>query len=106
MNSTDEMKIVRDYLRRQVKRIKLDPYLSDVAPHIEARILKWNKREHSILVCVRDTRYPETPYNSNHCRWVWTQTWCSRDTRFWKWEIWRVLNDIVCHMRHNHNQGI
>ena len=100
MNSRDEMKEVRNYLREQVKLIKADPYLASVSANVEARIVKWNKNEHSVLVCVRDTSKAETPYNSPYCRWIWTHTWSGGDCRFWKWDIWKELNDVICNMLH------
>ena len=100
MNPTHEMKEVRNYLRHQIKLIKADPYLASVAANVSARIVKWNKNEHSVLVCVRDISQPETPYNSRYCRWIWTHTWSSRDTRFWKWDIWKELNALVGEMRY------
>lgn len=100
MASRDEMKEVRDYLRTQMKLIKNDPYLASVSANVSARIVKWNESEHSVLICVRDTSKDETPYNSAYCRWIWTHTWSSRNTCFWKWDIWQELNDVVCNMLH------
>ena len=100
MASRDEMKEVRDYLRTQMKLIKNDPYLAPVSANVSARIVKWNKNEHSVLICVRDTSKDETPYNSPYCRWIWTHTWGGGNACLWKWDIWKELNDVVCNMLH------
>ena len=99
MDSTFEMKQVRNYLRDQMRMIKNDPFLADVANRVSARIVKWNKREHSVLICVRDLNAPETNWNSAGCRWVWTNTWGSNNYCHWRWDIWKALNDLVNNMR-------
>ena len=91
MNSKDEMKIVRNWLRRQMKLIRKDPYLPLASRRVEASIIKWNPREHAILVKIRDTSKFETFYNSNSTRWVWTYTY----SWSYKWDIWKELNSMV-----------
>lgn len=97
MNATKEMKIVRDYIREMVHKTKNDPYLLDidVKNRLAARIVKWNKRRHEVLVCVRDLNDQETMWNSRTTRWVWVRTY----SQFWRWDIWKEVNNIVCNMR-------
>jgi hypothetical protein len=97
MNSTNEMKIVRDYIRKLVKRTKNDPYLNeyDVKNRLSVRIVKWDKREHRVLICVRDLKHPEVKWNNYYIHWDWIRT-CGH---FWRYNIWRAVNDIVCNMR-------
>lgn len=99
MSAKDEMKEVRNWLRGQVRMIDKDPYLSYAHGKVSARIVRWEASEHRVLVCVRSTEVSETSWNSNLCRWVWIHTWGGRDCRFWKWDIWKELNDVVINMR-------
>ena len=96
MNSTNEMKVVRDYIRKLVKRTKNDPYLDkyDVKNRLSVRIVKWDKREHRVLVCVRDLKYPEAKWDCYHTHWNWIRTY----GRFWRHSIWEKVNDIVCNI--------
>ena len=98
MDSTKEMKMVRDYIREMVRRTKNDPYLLDidVKNRLAVRIVKWDKRRHGVLVCVRDLNDQETMWNSCTTRWVWVRTY----SHFWKYDIWKEVNDIVCNMRY------
>lgn len=96
MNAKDEMKQVRNFLRRHVKQINADPYLAEVHNKVEARIVKWNRNSHSVYVCVRITDRPFTHWNSDFCRWVWVDT----DSQFYKWHIWKELNAVVVNARH------
>ena len=89
--STKEMKVVRDYLRNQIKLIQKDPHLPIASKCVSARIVKWNKRDHSVLVVLRDERAEQTPYNSYGTRWVFVNTWGNH----WKWDIWKELNALV-----------
>lgn len=89
--STKEMKVVRDYLRNQIKLIQKDPHLPIASKCVSARIVKWNKRDHSVLVVLRDERAEQTPYNSYCTRWVFVNTWGNH----WKWDIWKELNALV-----------
>ena len=99
MNARDEMKQVRDWLRNQVRMIDKDPYLEYAHGRVSARIAKWKANEHRVLVCVRCTDVAETSWNSELCRWVWLHTWNGQDSRFWKWDVWKELNDVVIKMR-------
>ena len=98
-DSRVEMKQVRNYLRDQMRIIKNDPYLADVADRVSARIVKWNKRDHSVLVCIRDLNAPETNYNSNGCTWMWVHTWRSGGYFPWLWRVWEALNELINNMR-------
>lgn len=89
--STKEMKVVRDYLRNQIKLIQKDPHLPIASKCVSARIVKWNKRDHSVLVVLRDERAEQTSYNSYGTRWVFVNTWGNH----WKWDIWKELNALV-----------
>lgn len=89
--STKEMKVVRDYLRHQIKLIKHDPYLPIASKCVSARIVEWNKRDHTVLVVLRDERAEQTSYNSYGTRWVLVNTWRG----FWRWDIWKELNALV-----------
>lgn len=91
MNAKEEMKKVRNFLRRQVKMINNDPYLKHVHGCISARIVKWKASQHQVLVCVRNITKPETPWDSHYCRWVCVNTHCD----FWKNSIWKELNEVV-----------
>lgn len=105
MNAKLEMKVVRDWIRHQVKAIKADPYLANVSNDVSIRIVKWNHHDHSVLVCARDLSKPETPYNSEFCRWVWVHTWVTGQFQWWKWNIWREINEVVNHMQHEKNHS-
>lgn len=94
--STKEMKVVRDYLRHQIKLIQKDPYLPVASQCISARIVKWNKREHSVIVVLRDERVEQTPYNSYGTHWVLINTW----SKFWEKDILKELNDLVIRAEH------
>lgn len=94
--STKEMKVVRDYLRNQIKLIQKDPHLPIASKCVSARIVKWNKRDHSVLVVLRDERAEQTPYNSYSTRWVFVNTWGNH----WKWDIWKELNALVIRAEH------
>ena len=94
--STKEMKVVRDYLRHQIKLIQKDPYLPVASKCISARIVKWNKRAHSVVIVLRDERAEQTSYNSYGTRWVLVNTW----SNFWKWDIWKELNALVIRAEH------
>ena len=96
MNARVEMKMVRDWLRRQIKQINADPFLAAAHGRIEARIVKWEPRAHRVLVCIRDRAYAETPYNSNRCRWQWVSTYTTLN----RWELWKDLNAIVVNTRY------
>lgn len=95
MNSKQEMKKVRDFLRNQVKLINADPYLEYAHNRVSARIVRWNERSHEVLVCVRDLETPETLWDSQSCRWLLLRT----GSAFWKSDLWRALNSVVCNMR-------
>lgn len=97
MNAREEMKTVRNWLRRQVKLINNDPYLKDCHGRIEARIVRWDARSHSMLVKVQDKARPETPYSCGSTRWLWVSVW----SIFWKSNIWREMNHIVNQIRCN-----
>lgn len=99
MNARDEMKQMRDWLRNQVRMINKDPHLKHAHGRISARIVKWKANEHRVLVCVRDLSKPETPYNTEFCRWIWSYTWSGEDSRFWKWDVFKELNDVLVKMR-------
>lgn len=93
-----EMKQLRDWVRSLVSRTKNDPFLADldVANRLEVRFVKWNKRGHEVLVCVRDLRQPETYWNSSGTRWSWVRTGSQHN----RYAIWKEINDVVCNMRH------
>lgn len=93
---TKEMKVVRDYLRHQIKLIQKDPYLPVASKCVSARIVKWNKRDHSVVIVLRDERAEQTPYNSYGTRWVFVNTWGNH----WKWDIWKELNALVIRAEH------
>ena len=105
MKAKLEMKVVRDWIRHQVKSIKADPYLANVSKDISIRIVKWNQHDHSVLVCARDLSKPETPYNSEFCRWTWVHTWVTGQFQWWKWNIWREVNEVVNHMQYEKNHS-
>ena len=94
--STQEMKVVRDYLRRQIKLIQKDPHLPIASKCISARIVEWDKRAHSVVIVLRDERVEQTPYNSYGTRWVLVNARSS----FWKWAIWKELNALVIRAEH------
>ena len=98
-DSRVEMKQVRNYLRDQMRIIKNDPFLANVADRVSARIVKWNKREHAVLVCIRDLSAPETNYNSKGCTWIWVRTWRSGGYYPWLWRVWEALNELINNMR-------
>ena len=99
MDSRAEMKQVRNYLRDQMRIIKNDPYLADVADRVSARIVKWNKKQHAVLVCIRDLNAPETTWNSKGCRWLWVHTWRNVAYYPWLWKVWEALNELINNMR-------
>ena len=99
MDSTREMKQVRNYLRDQMRIIRNDPFLANVADRVSARIVKWNKRQHSVLICIRDLNAPETNHNSSGCRWLWVYTWRSGEYYPWLWKVWEALNELINNMR-------
>lgn len=91
MNSKDEMKKVRNWLRHQMKLIKNDPYLPLASKCIRASIVKWDQRGHGVLIKIRNINKVETFYNSDSTRWVWVRTYAWA----YKWDIWRELNSMV-----------
>lgn len=95
MDSREEMKVVRNFLRRQVKQVNNDPYLSFMRGRLSARIVKWDKRAHWLVVCVRDISKPETRWDSEFCQWVQVYT----NTSTWKWKLWQALNEVVVKAR-------
>ena len=97
--STKEMKVVRDYIREMVRRIKNDPYLLDidVKNRLLVRIVKWDKRTRGVLICVRDLKGQETMWDSHTTRWFWVHTY----SHFWKYNIWREVNNIACYMQYS-----
>ena len=95
--STKEMKVVRDFLRHQIKLIQNDPYLPVASKYISARIVNWNRRTHSIVIVLRDERVEQTSYNSYGTRWVLVNT---LNSFFWKSKIWNELNDLVIRTEH------
>ena len=99
MDSKREMKQVRSYLRDQMRLIKKDPFLADIADRVSARIVKWNKKQHAVLVCIRDLSAPETTYNSKGCRWLWVHTWRNVAYYPWLWKVWEALNELINNMR-------
>ena len=99
MDSRAEMKQVRNYLRDQMRLIKNDPFLADIADRVSARIVKWNKKQHAVLVCIRDLSAPETTYNSAGCRWLWVNTWRNVAYYPWLWKVWEALNELINNMR-------
>ena len=99
MDSKAEMKQVRNYLRDQMRLIKNDPFLADIADRVSARIVKWNKKQHAVLVCIRDLSAPETTYNSAGCRWLWVNTWRNVAYYPWLWKVWEALNELINNMR-------
>ena len=101
MDAKLEMKQVRDWLRRHIKQVNADPYLAAAHNRIEARIVKWNRNSHSVLVCVRITDRPFTQWDSEFCRWVWVDT----DSQFRVWHIWKALNDIIVNERWEKNHS-
>ena len=104
MDSKAEMKQVRNYLRDQMRLIKNDPFLADIADRVSARIVKWNKKQHEVLVCMRDLSAPETTYNSAGCRWLWVHTWRNVAYYPWLWKVWGELNDLINNMRLSNKQ--
>lgn len=100
MEPREEMKRVRNFLRRQVNLINKDPYLAFVHGRISARIVKWDKRAHWVVVCIRDMSQPESNWNSDSCRWI--QLYTSTDS--WQWQIWKELNEIVIRARPRDSQ--
>lgn len=99
MDSTREMKQVRNYLRDQMRIIRNDPFLANVADRVSVRIVKWNKRQHSVLICIRDLNAPETNHNSSGCHWLWVYTWRSGEYYLWLWKVWEALNELINNMR-------
>lgn len=104
MDSRAEMKQVRNYLRDQMRLIKNDPFLADIADRVSARIVKWNKKQHAVLVCIRDLSAPETTYNSKGCRWLWVHTWRNVAYYPWLWKVWEALNELINNMRLSNKQ--
>lgn len=96
MDAKVEMKEVRDWMRKQRRLIDRDPYLADVRGKLTFRIVRWDKRYHSVLIVVRDESQPETPYNSGSTTWLRLNTWSD----FRKWELWKAINDMCCRIRH------
>ena len=96
MKAKGEMKALRDYVRAQMKLLRNDPFLADVAPHVEVRFLKWDSRNHSVVLVFRDTRQPQTDYNSRGTKYEQVDTW--NRGRYWK--VWEALNRLVCDMRY------
>ena len=84
------MKAMRDFLRRQMKHIRNDPFCRDFAPYLSARIVSWSRN--GILVCIHDSRAPLTNYNSFGCKWHY----CSGYNRWDRNKIMDLINQI-CH---------
>ena len=103
-DSRVEMRQVRNYLRDQMRLIKNDPFLADIADRVSARIVKWNKKQHAVLVCIRDLSAPETTWNSKSCRWLWVHTWRGESSYPWLWKVWGELNDVINNMRLSNKQ--
>ena len=94
--STREMKVVRDWLRGQISQIQRDPHLPVASKCISARIVKWDKRAHWVVIQLRNERVEPTLYNSDGTRWIAVSTW----GQFWKWDIWKELNALVIRAEH------
>lgn len=89
------MRDFRNELRNYRKRVRNDPYLSDIADDFELCIVSWDKKRKSVLVRCRDKRVPITEYDSKLCRYEWINLgW-----RFMYWHILKMANDILCEMR-------
>lgn len=95
MNAKMEMKRLRDNIRHQLRRMRKDPFLKDVAPHITIEMVKWNAKQHMVLLRFRDTRKPMTEYNSQSTRWAWLYTYSDCIG----YEIWKELNQLIIAMR-------
>ena len=94
--STQEMKVVRDWLRGQITQIQRDPHLPIASKCISARIVKWDKRAHWVVVQMRDERVEPTLYNSRGTRWIAANTW----GKHWKYDLWKQLNALVICAEH------
>ena len=88
-----EMKVMRDFLRRQMKHIRNDPFCRDFAPYLSARIVSWSR--HGMLICVHDNRAPFTNYNSLGCRWCV----CRYGSDWERAKVWQSLNQVCVDMR-------
>lgn len=94
MNAKLEMKRLRDYLRREMRRLRKDPFLKDVAPHISVRMTKWDAARYAVVLQLQDTRKPVTEYNSQSTKWVMVNTYSD-----YRWDVWRALNALIVEMR-------
>lgn len=97
--STREMKTVRNWLRSQISQIQRDPYLPVASKCVSARIMKWDKRSHWVVVQLRDERTEPTLYNSHGTRYVAVHTW----GKHWQWDLWNELNALVVRIEHPHS---
>ena len=96
MEAKQEMKQLRNWVREALRNLRADPYCAAVASNVEVRFVKWDKSNHSVLVCIRDTSRPETNYHSQFCRWEWVYTY----SRFAQSEISRAIGNLMCCMQH------
>lgn len=94
MNAKLEMKRLRDDIRHQLRRMRKDPFLKEVAPHIAIEMVKWNAKRHMVLLRFQDTRRPITEYNSKSTRWSWLYTYSDYNG----YEMWKELNYLVIAM--------
>lgn len=94
MNAKLEMKRLRDDIRHQLRRMRKDPFLKEVAPHIAIEMVKWNAKGRMVLLRLRDTRKPMTEYNSQSTRWSWLHTYSD----YTGYEMWKELNYLVIAM--------
>ena len=99
MGAKVEMKVVRNWLRRQRKIIDKDPYLADIRDKLTFRIVKWDARSHCCVVVIRNENLSQTNYDSYSTRWLGFST---RDAS-WKWKLWRELNDLCHYVRASNN---
>ena len=96
MEAKREMKLLRNWTRQALSNLRADPYCTEAAYKVNVRFVKWDRNHHAVLVCVRDTSKPETPYNSQFCRWDWVYT-CSV---FAKSDISRMVSQVMCAIHH------
>lgn len=97
MTAKEEMKALRNYVRAQMKLLRNDPFLADVAPYVEVRFLRWDARNHGVVLVFRDTRYPQTKWDSRGTRYEYIHTWGGRNFYY---RVWANLNKLVCDMRY------
>lgn len=97
LTAKQQMKQVRDYLRREKR------YIARQWPQLANRILiempVWDESSRRVLICVRDSQAEFTSYNSERCRYIVAYTWMSLN----RIGVWTELNKLIVSLRQELN---